>query len=137
MLGDKINKRTKHTNQHQNIMFSKIYFVVVLYFLRLFLCLYDVGDNVGQWCCRPFCYIDPDTCDGSETPFFASYLQGYGGGGTLYYSYDLCNGEGVSHNEGTYGACESEDNCQCRYEGTYFTYTTQNNIFSFLLQCFL
>ncbi len=39
--------------------------------------------------------------------------------GTLYFSYDICNGQEVSHNEGTNGACESEDNCQCRYEGKH------------------
>merc|ERR1719424_2732501 len=47
-------------------------------------------DKVGTYCCRPWCYVDPSTCDGLTTPFYPSFVQA-GGRNTLFYSYVACD----------------------------------------------
>ena len=50
--------------------------------------------GVGPWCCRAWCYIDPATCNGVTTPYFASHVQGLSTEHpTLFYSYAACDAE--------------------------------------------
>ena len=48
--------------------------------------------NTGKWCCRPWCYVNPATCNGAVTPYYASFFQSQAQSfGTLYYSYVACD----------------------------------------------
>ena len=68
--------------------------------------------NVGTWCCRPWCYIDPTKCDGLRTPYFASYHQMVSSAGpdALYFSYAACDPPATA--EKTYA-----DAASCPWQG--------------------
>ena len=68
--------------------------------------------NVGTWCCRPWCYIDPTKCDGLTTPYFASYHQMVSSSGpdALYFSYAACDPPATA--ERTYA-----DAASCPWQG--------------------
>jgi len=42
------------------------------------------------WCCRAWCYVDAETCDGGEVPYFTSFAQS-GEYPTLFYSFAACD----------------------------------------------
>ena len=70
----------------------------------------DTFSAVGTWCCRPWCYIDPTTCDGLTTPYFPSYFADASIGDALYFSYAACDPPATA--ERTYA-----DAASCPWQG--------------------
>ena len=56
--------------------------------------------STGTWCCRPWCYVDPDTCNGTD--YLASFFQSPSSASqaTLYFSYDVC-GQYITNDAGS------------------------------------
>ena len=72
--------------------------------------------QTGTWCCRAWCYVDPTRCDGTRTPFFASYFQSATSSAqqSLYFSYEACDSGNTAANAAvrTYAT-----NAACPWQG--------------------